>query len=99
MKISRGICDSWHPHAQRHAYMDVSGTIPRKESVESSREQRPRTTQGTNSSRCRGTWDEIIIPFSDGFNPQDPDYNGHVFLLNCARLRHNVLSIASIPWH
>ncbi len=40
--------------ATQDAYMDVSGTIPRKESVESSREQRPRTTQETKSSSCRG---------------------------------------------
>ena len=34
--------------------MDVSGTIPGMESVESSRELRPRTTQETKSSSYRG---------------------------------------------
>jgi hypothetical protein len=34
--------------------MEVSGTIPGMESVESSREQRPRTTQMTKSSNYRG---------------------------------------------
>ena len=32
------------PRTMQDAYMDVGGTIPRKESVESSQEQRPRVT-------------------------------------------------------
>ena len=53
------------------AYMDVGSTIPRKESVESSQEQRPRvtqdaymdvsgrTTQETKSSSYRGAIVEV----------------------------------------